>query len=194
MKQRSIIVLPFNPWGKSLLLHLQMLHCTFALNCLEMEYGVEYLPFFCKRDFAFLDAAVYYVVYFLFSQSSPKTHVAIFITVAWRFLVQCHLGTQRSQTFSSGFHPWPLRTEISPESLNLFTILCDVDGKLFEPRGAVQWQLDLHILKAVSENFSFRWLRVFTRRKKVLNKMKTLTWSDITSGYAIICHEKYEES
>ena len=34
-----------------------------------------------------------------------------------------------SRAFSSSFRPWPLGTEISPVSLNLFTILWTVDGK-----------------------------------------------------------------
>ena len=39
------------------------------------------------------------------------------------------VSTRESSSFSSGFHPWPLRTKISPDSLNLFTILWTVDGE-----------------------------------------------------------------
>lgn len=50
------------------------------------------------------------------------------ITVEWRFLIQYRQRARNSRTFSNGFLPWPLRTEISPVSLNLFTILLTVDG------------------------------------------------------------------
>ena len=38
-------------------------------------------------------------------------------------------GPRWSHAFNSNFRPWPLRTEISPDSLNLFTILWTVDGE-----------------------------------------------------------------
>ncbi len=64
----------------------------------------------------------------LSDSSFPKyssTHVAIFNTTAWPFLMQC----QRSCTFTWGFLPCPTQTEISLDPLNLFTILCMVVGE-----------------------------------------------------------------
>ena len=58
-----------------------------------------------------------------------RAHVAMSIMVAWWFLKQYRLRAQWSHIFSSSFHPWPLRTKISPDSLNLFTILWTVDGE-----------------------------------------------------------------
>ena len=58
-----------------------------------------------------------------------QAHVAMSIMVAWRFLKQYLLRARWSHIFNSGFRPWPLRTEISPDSLNLFTILWTVDGE-----------------------------------------------------------------
>jgi len=52
-----------------------------------------------------------------------QVHVAIFNTVtSWWFLMQCHLRAQRFAL--------PTQTEISLDSLNLFTILCMVVGKI----------------------------------------------------------------
>lgn len=53
--------------------------------------------------------------------------VAIFVTVVWQFLRQCCLRARRSWAFNSGFRVCPVRTEISPNSQNLFTVLCTVD-------------------------------------------------------------------
>ena len=44
--------------------------------------------------------------------------------------MQCHLRDQRSRLFSLGFHPCPVRTEISTDSLNLFIMSFTVEGKL----------------------------------------------------------------
>lgn len=41
-----------------------------------------------------------------------QAHVTISVTVTWGILMQYHLTAQRSCTFSSGFHPWTLHTEV----------------------------------------------------------------------------------
>lgn len=53
--------------------------------------------------------------------------IVVFIFLKWWFLMQCSLRAQRSCTFSCGFHSWPFCTDVSVESLNLFTVLCTVD-------------------------------------------------------------------
>ncbi len=53
-------------------------------------------------------------------------HVVISITVAFLYVMQCRLGPRRSRASSMVFRPWPLRTEIVPDSLNLWMILCTV--------------------------------------------------------------------
>lgn len=47
----------------------------------------------------------------------------------YRFLMQWCLKVQRSYTFNGGFCFWPLCTVISPETLDVFTISCTVDGE-----------------------------------------------------------------
>ncbi len=54
-------------------------------------------------------------------------HVVISITVAFLYVMQCRLRARRSRASSMVFRPWPLRTEIVPDSLNLWMILCTVD-------------------------------------------------------------------
>ena len=61
-------------------------------------------------------------------------HAVISFTVALLFLMQCRFRARRSRAFSMVLRPWPLRTEIFPDSLNLLMILFTVDDdncKLF---------------------------------------------------------------
>ncbi len=58
-------------------------------------------------------------------------HVVISITVAFLYVMQCRLRARRSRASSMVFRPWPLRTEIVPDSLNLWMILCTVDDDNF---------------------------------------------------------------
>ncbi len=46
--------------------------------------------------------------------------------------MQCRLRARRSRASSMVFRPWPLRTEIVPDSLNLWMILCTVDDDNFK--------------------------------------------------------------
>ncbi len=57
----------------------------------------------------------------------PEPNVVISITVAFLYVMQCRLRARRSRASSMVFRPWPLRTEIVPDSLNLWMILCTVD-------------------------------------------------------------------
>ncbi len=59
-------------------------------------------------------------------------HVVISITVAFLYVMQCRLRARRSRASSMVFRPWPLRTEIVPDSLNLWMILCTVDDDNFK--------------------------------------------------------------
>ncbi len=59
-------------------------------------------------------------------------HVVISITVAFLYVMQCRLRARRSRASSMGFRPWPLRTEIVPDSLNFWMILCTVDDDNFK--------------------------------------------------------------
>ncbi len=56
----------------------------------------------------------------------------ISITVAFLYVMQCRLRARRSWASSMVFRPWPLRTEIVPDSLNLWMILCNVDDDNFK--------------------------------------------------------------
>ncbi len=59
-------------------------------------------------------------------------YVVISITVAFLYVMQCRLRARRSRASSMVFRPWPLRTEIVPDSLNLWMILCTVDDDNFK--------------------------------------------------------------
>ncbi len=59
-------------------------------------------------------------------------HVVISITVAFLYVMQCRLRARRSRASSMVFRPWPLCTEIVPDSLNLWMILCTVDDDNFK--------------------------------------------------------------
>ncbi len=67
-------------------------------------------------------------------------HVVISITVAFLYVMQCRLRAWRSRASSMVFQPWPLRTEIVPDSLNLWMILCTVDDDNFKLFAIFLWE------------------------------------------------------
>ncbi len=67
-------------------------------------------------------------------------HVVISITVAFLYVMQCRLRARRSRASSMVFQPWPLRTEIVPDSLNLWMILCTVDDDNFKLFAISLWE------------------------------------------------------
>ncbi len=67
-------------------------------------------------------------------------HVVISITVAFLYVMQCRLRARRSRASSMVFRPWPLRTEIVPDSLNLWMILCTVDDDNFKLFAIFLWE------------------------------------------------------
>ncbi len=67
-------------------------------------------------------------------------HVVISITVAFLYAMQCRLRARRSRASSMVFRPWPLRTEIVPDSLNLWMILCTVDDDNFKLFAIFLWE------------------------------------------------------
>ncbi len=67
-------------------------------------------------------------------------HVVISTTVAFLCVMQCRLRARRSRASSMVFRPWPLRTEIVPDSLNLWMILCTVDDDNFKLFAIFLWE------------------------------------------------------
>ncbi len=67
-------------------------------------------------------------------------HVVISITVAFLYVMQCRLRAWRSRASSMVFRPWPLCTEIVPDSLNLWMILCTVDDDNFKLFAIFLWE------------------------------------------------------
>ncbi len=67
-------------------------------------------------------------------------HVVISITVAFLYVMQCRLRARGSRASSMVFRPWPLRTEIVPDSLNLWMILCTVDDDNFKLFAIFLWE------------------------------------------------------
>ena len=80
-------------------------------------------------------------------------HVVISITVAFLYVMQCRLRARRSRASSMVFRPWPLRTEIAPDSLNLWMILFTVDNDnsflillhYFSPQHWGNWWSSAHL-------------------------------------------------
>ncbi len=52
------------------------------------------------------------------------------MTESCRWVMQCRLRAQRPRASNKGLRPCPLRTEISPVSLNLLMMLCTVDDEI----------------------------------------------------------------
>ena len=103
-------------------------------------------------------------------QSTPEPMWLCSIMVAWRFLKQYRLRARWSRAFSSGFHPWPLH-KISPDSLNLFTILWTVDGEKPKLFAILHWEtLSLNWLTILSQV----WHKVVNHDPSLLAKTKPL--------------------
>ncbi len=76
----------------------------------------------------------------MFSGSIPEPMLWFSITVAFLYVMQCRLRARRSRASSMVFRPWPLRTEIVPDSLNLWMILCTVDDDNFKLFAIFLWE------------------------------------------------------
>ncbi len=84
-------------------------------------------------------------------------HVVISITVAFLYVMQCRLRARRSRASSMVFRPWPLRTEIVPDSLNLWMILCTVDDDNFKLLAIFLWETLLILLHYFSPQHWGNW-------------------------------------
>ena len=112
--------------------------------------------------------------------SSSWAHVAVLITVAWRFLMQRCLRAPRSP--NSGFCPWLFHIEISLDSLNLFTIFSSLDA------------LDLTLTNIFSTYWWFSdriWHKVVSPDPSVFGKSKPLLDAPfITNPDTLTCYQK----
>ena len=115
------------------------LHCL-SVHLRWLRAQRSFCRFCAKLINAFLFAYYNFKLHFLMQWQTVLSdndfskyswaNVAMSIMVAWWFLKQYRLRARWSPTFSSGFRPWPLHTEISPDSVNLFTILWTVNNSL----------------------------------------------------------------
>jgi len=79
--------------------------------------------------------------------------VAVFVRVAWRNLVQCHLRAQRSRIFNRGLLLYPTQTEISLDFLNLMKILWMEDDERHKCFAILHWEMwNFNGLKILSRN------------------------------------------
>ncbi len=61
-------------------------------------------------------------------------------TESCRWVMQCHLRARRPRASNKGLRPCPLRTEISPVSLNLLMMLCTVDDEICKAFAILRWE------------------------------------------------------
>ncbi len=66
-------------------------------------------------------------------------HLAMSMTESWRWVMQCRLKTWKPRATNKGFQPCPIRTEISPDSLNLLMRLCIVDDEICKAFSIWYW-------------------------------------------------------
>ncbi len=59
-------------------------------------------------------------------------HLVMSMTESCRWVMQCRLRTQRKRASNKGLRPCPLRTEISPVSLNLLMMLFTADDEIYK--------------------------------------------------------------
>ncbi len=66
-------------------------------------------------------------------------HLVISITESCQWVMQCHLRAQRPRASNKGLQHCPLRTEISPVSLNLLMMLCTIAYELCKAFAIWHW-------------------------------------------------------
>ncbi len=57
-------------------------------------------------------------------------HLVMSMTESCRWVMQCRLRARRPRASNEGLQPCPLRTKISPVSLNILMMLCTVDDEI----------------------------------------------------------------
>ncbi len=123
--------------------------CGLALSCWKMQ-GLPWKRrrldgnICCSRTWIYLSALM--VTFQMCKLPTPHAliqswaHVVISITVAFLYVMQCRLRAWRSRASSMVFRPWPLHTEIVPDYLNLWMILCTVDDDNFKLFAIFLWE------------------------------------------------------
>ncbi len=66
-------------------------------------------------------------------------HLVMSMTKSWRWVKQCRLRTWRPRASNKGLRPCPLRTEISPVTLNLLMMLHTVDDEICKAFAIWRW-------------------------------------------------------
>ncbi len=61
------------------------------------------------------------------------------MTESCLWVMQCHLRARRPRASNKGLRPCPLRTEISPVSLNLLMMLCTVYDEIYKAFAIWHW-------------------------------------------------------
>ena len=105
-------------------------------------------------------------------------HLVMSLTQSCRWVMQCRLRARRPRASNKGLRPCPLRTVISPVSLNLLMMLCTVEDEICKAFAIWCWRtlflkystIFLHTLSQIGEplpSFTFERLclsnRAFTR-------------------------------
>ncbi len=70
-------------------------------------------------------------------------HLVMSMTKSCRWVMQCCLRPRRPLASNKGLRPCPLRTEISPVSLNILMVLCTVDEEICKAFAIWHWGLPI---------------------------------------------------
>ncbi len=115
-------------------------------------------------------------------------HLVMSVTQSRRWVMKCCLRARRPQASNKGFRPCPLRTEISPVSLNLLMMLCTVDDEIYNAFAISRWgTLFLKYSTIFLRTLSQIWepLPIFTSERLCLSKglftpghFMRFVWSD----------------
>ena len=153
----------------------------------HMPLGPEFLrkinKCIIKFQVAFLDAEADCA-----DNDFPKyswAHVAMSIMIAWRFLKQYRLRARWTCAFCSGYRYWPLRTNISPDSLNLFTILWTVDGERPKFFAILCWETFFELTDNSLTKFGTKW---WTTTHPCLQRL-SLWWMLLLCLILITCYQ-----
>ncbi len=114
------------------LFHFETVHFKWALahRTALLDHVHIWLPF-CMIEFSLHLQMARRIV---FTDSGfwkySWAHLVMSMTESCRWVMQCHLRARRPWASNKGLRPYPLRTEISPVSLNLLMMLCTVDDEI----------------------------------------------------------------
>ncbi len=95
--------------------------------------------FFGKKHIEIQIKCAYSSNCFCSSSNYSWAHLVMSMTESCRWVMQCRSRARKPRASNKGLRPCPLRTEITPVSLNLLMTLCTVDDEICKNFAIWRW-------------------------------------------------------